>query len=119
MKRYMKRYILGIIMIIVFFCLPMPVCAEEQTNMRDISLNNYMEKEISYRILGEKILLASADTVTVEKIFEYSGNVTLSKTLKWTEKVNNNIYSGILYLKGVRYFNGMTYATYQGVLYKQ
>ena len=124
----MKKYILGIIAVTVFFCCPLWDSAsdvkgysqaESQGEVQYLQMSGYTEEGIFYEVGEEKILRASGNSITVERKVRYEGKVIPNRTLQWTEKIGNYTYSGTLSLAKFAYLNGVTTATYQGTLYKQ
>ena len=62
---------------------------------------------------------ASTHSITLTKEFTYTGTITPSNTIAWTEVIDSNTYSGTLYLQSYYHFNGKTVATYKGTIYLQ
>lgn len=78
------------------------------------------EDGISYQVYGS-IISKTSDSVTVSRTIVYDGNVTLSRTLAWTEYIDGVKYSGTLYLASRHYDYGTNQTTgfYQGTLTRQ
>ncbi len=90
-----------------------------QAAMPDLPMitSGYTEEGVYYEVHGE-IPAQRSNSVEVTRIVAYSGDITPSSTLAWTENIQGHPFSGTLSLVSFRYDirSHTTLATYQGTL---
>ena len=117
-KRNVKFYVALLLVFMVMVNYAMPVYANTQINSSICELAN----NDLYDVYESKAAdLGTITSAYVTRQVIYTGIVTPSKELSWTETLNGGTYSGTLYLSRVSYdFDGnQTIATYCGALDKQ
>lgn len=113
----MKRNISAFLLILLILVSSVNVYANPIDNT--LIQTGYTEDGLPYQVYGT-ILSISANSVTVTRTIVYEGYIIPESSLFWTEVIDNEKYTGTLYLFNMSYDKSKneTTATYQGTLTK-
>ena len=106
-------------MICMLLTYSLPVFAESNL----VITTSYTTEGIFYDAIAlenERYMpLSDTDTITLTQEITYSGIISPSAFIPWTEIVDGTTYSGTLYLQSFSYTSNKTSAIYKGILTAQ
>ena len=109
---------------IFILCMCLFLCIPAYANEATAIITGYTKDGIYYEAVTleeheDTYASTRGKILNVTKEFTYSGIITPSSSLSWTESSGGVTYSGTLYLQSFYYNNNKTVATYKGTLYAQ
>jgi len=111
------------IFLIITLCICMLMQTPVSVNAKVLPIAGYTAEGIYYEAVTLEMksysTYGTAYAISLTEEITYKGMIIPNDTISWTEIINGDTYSGMLYLQYFYHYDNTTVAVYTGTIYAQ